>query len=74
MLVHCTVRSWLYTVSMWQDLPDLSKMWGPDGPPGPFPSSVAHVPKLKLTIYKDKEQIIPVREVGKLSLPAFAKL
>ena len=57
-----------------QDLPDLSKMWGPDGPPGPFTSSVAHVPKLKLTVYKDREQLIPVKEVGKLSLPDFARL
>ena len=57
-----------------QELPDLSKMWGPEGPPGPFPASVATVPTLKLTICKDKEQVIPVKEVGKLSLPDFAKL
>lgn len=57
-----------------QELPDLSNMWGPEGPPGPFPASVATGPTLKLTIYKDKEQVIPVKEVGKLSLPDFAKL
>lgn len=62
------------TAATAQELPDFSKMWGPDGPPGPFPSSVATVPTLKLTIYKDKEQVIPVREVCKLSLPDFAKL
>lgn len=57
-----------------QKFPDFAKFWGQDALPGPLSEAVAQVPTLKLTVFADGEQVIPVREVGKLSLSDFAKI
>ena len=57
-----------------QKNPDFTKFWGQDALPGPLSEAVAQGPTLKLTVFTDGEQVIPVREVGKLSLSDFAKI
>jgi hypothetical protein len=59
---------------MLQALPDIRKEHGIEWASDPLIAQLSHVPSLTLTIWDDKEQSIPVKELGNMSLPEFAKV
>lgn len=59
---------------MLQALPDIRKEHGIDWASDPLIAQLSQVPSLTLTIWDGKEQSIPVKELGNMSLPEFAKL
>lgn len=68
------VQSLDHNQLMLQALPDLRKEHGIDWASDPLLAQLSQVPSLTLTIWDDKEQSIPVKELGNMSLPEFAKL
>lgn len=59
---------------MLQALPDIRKEHGIEWASDPLLAQLSQIPSLTLTIWDDKEQSIPVKELGSMSLPEFAKL
>ncbi len=57
-----------------QTVLDLYKQRGFKTVPDPVPATVQSVPALRLTIWENGEQMIPVLDIGKLALQDFAKL
>ncbi|DBB06088.1 TPA: hypothetical protein ACH3X3_009648 [Trebouxia sp. C0006] len=59
---------------MLQALPDIRKEHGIEWASDPLIAQLSQVPSLTLIIWDDKEQSIPVKELGNMSLPEFAKV
>lgn len=57
-----------------QTVPDLYKYRGFKAAPDPLMAMMQTVSSLRLTIWSDVEQMIPVQDIGKLSLREFAKI
>lgn len=57
-----------------QAFPDICEERGFTFVPDPLMALLSQVPSLKLTIWEDREESIPVKQIGKLSLQQFAEL